>query len=108
MAIEKVQDFAEELGALYQKDEDAEFEDEKVEEGFWEEQIESHFSDYSMQYFLTTLYEQDEELTERMPALIGKMVDNKELITFNAYELSMSKLEDLCHELNVHNDRRSA
>ena len=70
------------------------------EEHLWEELLEIHFSGISMQDFLTTDYDDDGEWKFRAAAFSSVLQEKQDFIAFEGQDFSLSKIEDLNHELN--------
>lgn len=68
--------------------------------GFWEETMETYLSDYSMKYFLSTNFMEDKEMLKRVPPLLSALSRNKHLICGEDQEMSFTKIEDLCDDIN--------
>ena len=66
---------------------------------FWNAAIEQHLSDYSMQYFLSTSFDDDEYYTKRMNVLKAMLTLDEDLIVNAECDFSMRKIEDLNADL---------
>lgn len=97
MASDKLEELFFELGEYGVRDEEH-----LGEEGFWRGVIEDHLCDYSMQYFLSTSFEEDDVFAERMPPLLAKLAAKEDLIAFDERDFSLSKMEDLNSVINAH------
>ena len=72
-----------------------------AEPGWWEGLIECHFSDYSMQYFLSTAVADDGEWKYRVAAFSGVLRKfDDSLVACSGQDYALSKIEDLCDEVN--------
>lgn len=74
-------------------------EDQEGEEGYWSGLVEKLWSDYPMQYFLSTPCDKDEEMKQRIEAYSAEMTENINRVSDIERETALTILFDLRGEV---------
>lgn len=69
-------------------------------DGFWQKMCEDYLSDYSLDFFLSTSFEDDYLYEERIFALVSAIQKNRHLICAEDQDMSFMKMEDLNDDIN--------